>query len=177
MKNINTVPPNLKYGYEMTLSLARPGTPFSQEDRQFLEQAIAEYNGKSVYMANPKQINLLEVADSYIKIRLCSTQALTTPGRGLRTLTTILLNDSTSRFADRVTPGGQLFRVININQPTCRDASIDPARISDIDFVKAVLDYIAEKKDGSSACQKKRAAMEEMKKLAVETCIISSVAP
>ena len=47
MKNINTVPPNLKYGYEMTLSLARPGTPFSQEDRQFLEQAIAEYNGKS----------------------------------------------------------------------------------------------------------------------------------
>ena len=54
MKNINTVPPNLKYGYEMTLSLARPGTPFSQEDRQFLEQAIAEYNGKSVYMANPK---------------------------------------------------------------------------------------------------------------------------
>ena len=45
MKNINTVPPNLKYGYEMTLSLARPGTPFSQEDRQFLEQAIAEYNG------------------------------------------------------------------------------------------------------------------------------------
>lgn len=176
MENMSTVHPNLKYSYEMTLSLARPGTPFSKEDRQTLEKAIAEYNEKSIYMANPKQIHLLEVADSYISVRLFSTQVLTTPGRGLRMLTTILLNEPTSRFANRVTAGGQLFRVINIKQPTCENALMNPALISDVVFLKAIVDYIMEKKDGSTACQKKKAAMEEMKKLAVEAGIISSTA-
>jgi len=176
MENTNTVQADLKYSYEMALSLARPGTPFSDEDRQALKQGIACYNEKSVYMANPKQIQLLEIADSYIHIRLLSTQILTTPGRGLRTLTTILLNDFRSRFADRVTPGGQLFRVISVKQPTGGSALMNPALISDVDFVKAIIDYLVERKDGSAACQKKKAAVKEMKKLAVEAGIISSTA-
>lgn len=175
MENMNTVQANLKYSYDMTLSLARPGTPFSNKDRQALKQGIAGYNEKSVYMANPKLIQLLEIADSYIHIKLFSTQILTTPGRGLRTLTTILLNDPQSRFADRVTPGGQLFRVISVKQPT-ESTLINPALIPDADFFKAIFDYIMEKKDGSTACQRKKAAMEEMKKLAVEAGIISSTA-
>ena len=56
MKNINTVPPNLKYGYEMTLSLARPGTPFSQEDRQFLEQLPNIMENRSIWQIQNKSI-------------------------------------------------------------------------------------------------------------------------
>lgn len=171
MEKTSTVPPSLKYSYEMTLSLARPGTPFSKEDRQSLDKAIAEYNERSIYMSNPKQISLLEVADSYINIRLFSTQILTTPGRGLRTLTTILLNDPTSCFAARVTPGGQLFRVISIKKQARESSLMNPALISDVDFLKAIIDYIMGKKDGSTACQKKKAAMEKMKELAVESGI------
>lgn len=163
---------NLKYNYELTLSMAKPGNPFTEEDRKALERAIADYNQRSVYMANPKQIHLLDVAESYINIRLFSQAALGIPGRGLRTLTTILLNDPLSRFADRVTPGGQLFRVINVKQPACESALINPALISDADFVKAIIDYIIDR----STCPKKEAALAEMKKLAVEAGIISSTA-
>lgn len=173
MENANTLHPDLKYSYEMTLSLAKPGTPFSEEDRRALENAITEYNDKSIYMANPKQIQLLEIADSYINIKLFSTQVLSTPGRGLRTLTTILLNSLSSHFTDRVTPGGQLFRVISIKKPAYESTMINPALISDFDFLRAIIDYIEKKKDGSTACQKKKAAMGEMKKLAVEAGIIS----
>ncbi len=165
--------PSLKYQYAMSLSLARPGSPFSRKDRLSLEKAIAIYNEKSAYMANPKQIDLLEVTDYYINIRLFSTQPLATPGRGLRALTTILLSEPASRFADRVTPGGQLFRVISVKQPEIENASMDPALISDADFLKAMIDYITARKDGSAACQKRKAAVEEMKKLAVEAGIIS----
>lgn len=175
MEKIDAVHPELRYSYEMMLSLARPGTPFSNEDRQSLEKAVAEYNQKSIYMANPKQIHLLEVTESYINIRLLSTQALTAPGRGMRTLTTILLNDPTSRFADRVTPGGQLFRVISIKKPACEGSLTNPAFVSDVDFLKAIIDYIMGKKDGSTACQKKKAAMEKMKELAVESGIFPLV--
>lgn len=163
----------LKYVYEMTLSLARPGAPLSDEDYLAIEKGITEYNARSVYMANPKKIKLLETADSYVKIELSSTQALTTPGRGLRTLTTILMGEPASRFAERVAPGGQLFRVISIKQPPRENAEIDPASVSDIDFLKAILDYIMERKDSSTAAQKKKAAMEEMKILAVESGIIA----
>lgn len=175
MENMNTAQADLRYSYEMTLSLARPGAPFSTEDKQAIEQGIACYNEKTIYMANPKRIQLLEISDSYIRIELFSTQILTTPGRGLRTLTTILLNNPQSCFADRVTPGGQLFRVVSIKQPTGGSTLLNPALISDVDFLKAIIDYIfVEKKTGLTVSQKKKAAMEEMKKLAVETGIISS---
>lgn len=177
MENTNVIQAGLKYAYEMTLSLARPGAPLSEEDCLALEQGIAAYNAKSIYMANPKHIRLLETSDSYIRIELSSTQALNTPGRGLRTLTTILMNDSSSRFAERVTAGGQLFRVVDIKQPPRENTEIDPASVSDIDFLKAILDYIMERKDSSTAAQKKRAAIEEMKRLAVESGIIASTEP
>lgn len=167
----------LKYGYELTLSLARPGDPFSEEDRLSLEQAVAEYNQRSSSMANPKTISSLSVWDSYIRLRLYSTVALATPGRGLRTLTTILVNRQDQRFGKRVTAGGQLFRVMKIDnikaQAAGESAPIAPALISDVALIKALIDCHEERIDGSSESRRKRAAMTEIKKIALEAGILS----
>lgn len=154
----------MNYCYEMTLSMVSPGDPFGEEERKALAEAVEIYNARSVYMGNPKMIELVEMTESCISIKMFSTQALSTPGRGLRLLTTLLLETC---FKKRVTPSGQLFRVIAIKKPA-EAAAQNPAAISDMELIKALLDYYAEKKDSSSAAKKKRAAMEEIKRIAVE---------
>lgn len=77
-----TLSTRFAYHYDLTLSLALPGPEFSAEDRRTLENGINSYNERSIYMNNPKHISLLEMGKNHIKIRLSSTQMLTTPGRG-----------------------------------------------------------------------------------------------
>lgn len=154
----------MDYCYEMTLSMVSPGDPFGEEERTALVEAIETYNARSVYMGNPKMLELVEMTQSCIDVKMFSTQALSTPGRGLRLLTTLLLETC---FKKRVTPSGQLFRVIALKKPA-EAAMQNPADISDLELIKALLDYYAEKKDSSSAAKRKRAAMEEIKRIAAE---------
>lgn len=160
---------SLPYCYQMTLATYSPGIlPFSEEDRQILESAIETHNAESIFMNNPKHIQLLDLTDTCIYIKLTSAKALSTPGRGLGRFTALLLEHS--RFAQRVV-SGHVFRVIAIQRPA-EEKVKNPAAISDMELIKALLDYYDEKKDGSSAAKKKRAAIEEMKRLAVEVNII-----
>lgn len=161
----------MNYCYEMTLSMVSPGDPFGEEEQTTLAQAVETYNARSVYMGNPKAIELEEMTESCISLKLFSTQALSTPGRGLRLLTTLLLESPSSCFKKRVTPSGQLFRVIAIKKPT-EEAAQNPAAISDMELIKALLDYYDAKKDSSSAAKKKRAAMEEIKRIAVSVGMV-----
>lgn len=97
--NGETLSTRFAYHYDLTLSLALPGPEFSAEDRRTLENGINSYNERSIYMNNPKHISLLEMGKNHIKIRLSSTQMLTTPGRGLRALTAILVKTPPSKAA------------------------------------------------------------------------------
>ena len=78
--NGETLSTRFAYHYDLTLSLALPGPEFSAEDRRTLENGINSYNERSIYMNNPKHISLLEMGKNHIKIRLSSTQMLTTAG-------------------------------------------------------------------------------------------------
>ena len=160
--NGETLSTRFAYHYDLTLSLALPGPEFSAEDRRTLENGINSYNERSIYMNNPKHISLLEMGKNHIKIRLSSTQMLTTPGRGLRALTAILVK--TPSFEGRVTPGGQLFRVLHAERPDDRGGAPE--------LVKALVDYLLERKDGSAASRKKKAAVEAMKRLAIDAAMI-----
>ena len=159
--NGETLSTRFAYHYDLTLSLALPGPEFSAEDRRTLENGINSY---------PKHISLLEMGKNHIKIRLSSTQMLTTPGRGLRALTAILVK--TPSFEGRVTPGGQLFRVLHAERPDDRGGAPEAAAISDAELVKALVDYLLERKDGSAASRKKKAAVEAMKRLAIDAAMI-----
>ena len=125
--NGETLSTRFAYHYDLTLSLALPGPEFSAEDRRTLENGINSYNERSIYMNNPKHISLLEMGKNHIKIRLSSTQMLTTP---------------------------------------------EAAAISDAELVKALVDYLLERKDGSAASRKKKAAVEAMKRLAIDAAMI-----
>ena len=168
--NGETLSTRFAYHYDLTLSLALQGPEFSAEDRRTLENGINSYNERSIYMNNPKHISLLEMGKNHIKIRLSSTQMLTTPGRGLRALTAILVK--TPSFEGRVTPGGQLFRVLHAERPDDRGGAPEAAAISDAELVKALVDYLLERKDGSAASRKKKAAVEAMKRLAIDAAMI-----
>jgi hypothetical protein len=165
---------DLKYTYDLTLSLAKPGSTLTEKAiSSELEKGVEEYNRRSLFMANPKKIELRKIADDYVELRLRSTNALATPGRGIRALTTILLQSS-DYFKYCVTPGGQLFRVISISQPQPSERSlVDPAHVSDQEFLKALIDYFWEERSMPGASRKeKRSAIDEMKKLAAEVGII-----
>ena len=153
--NGETLSTRFAYHYDLTLSLALPGPEFSAEDRRTLENGINSYNERSIYMNNPKHISLLEMGKNHIKIRLSSTQMLTTPS-----------------FEGRVTPGGQLFRVLHAERPDDRGGAPEAAAISDAELVKALVDYLLERKDGSAASRKKKAAVEAMKRLAIDAAMI-----
>lgn len=155
----------LPYCYQMDLTTPSPDLPFTEEEKAALADAIEKYNASSLSMANPKEIELVEVSERYISLKLFSTQALTTPGRGLSRLTTLLLDTC---LAARVV-NKHLLRVIRIQRPTDAAMTKNPAStISDIELIKALLDYITTPKDSSSAAKKKRAAIEDMKRLGVQ---------
>ena len=159
----------MDYTYRLTLALIDP-EPITAEEERLLLAAIESYNQKSLLMNNPKKLKIIQMRENSLVVDLSSTQALSTPGRGLRTLTAILLKSEA--FQRRVSPNGQLFRTVKIEQP-CQDSmegAID--QISDVDFLKALLDYVYSRKD-SSTYRKKKLAFEEMKKLAVSSGIIT----
>lgn len=112
--NGETLSTRFAYHYDLTLSLALPGPEFSAEDRRTLENGINSYNERSIYMNNPKHISLLEMGKNHIKIRLSSTQMLTTRPRPAGADCHPGQNPS---FEGRVTPGGQLFRVLHAERP------------------------------------------------------------
>lgn len=47
----------------------------------------------------------------------------------------------------------------------------EAAAISDAELVKALVDYLLERKDGSAASRKKKAAVEAMKRLAIDAAM------
>lgn len=160
----------LPYCYQMDLTTPSPDLPFTEEEKAALADAIEKYNASSLSMANPKEIELVEVSERYISLKLFSTQALTTPGRGLSRLTILLLDTC---LAARVV-NKHLLRVIRIQRPTDESTTKNPAsNISTADLIKGLIDYVTTPKDSSSAAKKKRGAVEEMKRLGVESGIIS----
>ena len=151
--NGETLSTRFAYHYDLTLSLALPVRNFPLRTGALWRNGINSYNERSIYMNNPKHISLLEMGKNHIKIRLSSTQMLTTPGRGLRALTASWSKPPPS---SRVTPGGQLFRVLHTERPDDRGGAPEAAAISDAELVKALVDYLLERKDGSAASRKKR---------------------
>lgn len=159
----------MDYTYRLTLAFTDP-EPITAEEKRLLLAAIESYNQKSLLMNNPKQLKIVQMRENSLVVDLSSTQALSTPGRGLRTLTALLLKSEA--FQRRVGLNGHLFRTVKIGQPSHDSTEGGIDQISDLDFLKALLDYVYSKKDASTY-RKKKIAFEEMKKLAISSGIIT----
>lgn len=169
----------MSYTYDIELHLAEPKPTLNLLDKaDIIRKAELEYNLRSVHMQNCKTIKIHSIMPSFIKLTLSSDLFLNTVGRALRTFSMILIADYKDQdFISQVTKGGALFKTIQVNaesnvQPS--DSTIDFKQLSDLDLIKALMDYVYNKRDPDSTIyRKKRQAMEDIKRISIESGLIT----
>jgi len=168
----------MSYVYTIDLYLAAANPTLQLIDKKaVLKEAETRYNAKSVHMQNSKSLEIISIDPilNCVHMTLTSELSLNSVGRAFRTFSTILINDlGDADFKEQVTGSGALFKtVIPDKEKPSKEPGSSTAEISDLDFVKGLMDYLVNKRDpDSTAYRKKRMAMEEMKKIARESGLI-----
>lgn len=166
------------YEYEIELHLAsvKPTLDLRKKEN-IIRVAESEYNRRSVHMQNSKKISIIKIEATYIVMTLVSALSLNSVGRALRTFSSILLKEYEDvDFMKEVTTSGALFKAVQVDESskTKRDEKISSEEISDLDLIKGLMDYVYKKRDpDSTQYRKKRIAMEEIKRICLESGIIS----
>lgn len=167
----------MSYSYTIQLAFATPNPTITFTDKvDIIDNAIVEYNNRTFQMQNPKEIEKIALEPSILTLKLKSTLPLTSLGRALRTFSTILIKEyQDPDFIAQIASNGQLFTTVhsseNSNQAISNNA-IDINMIDDLEIVKALLDYLYKKRDSNSTVyRQKRAAMNKIKQIAVDSGI------
>ena len=169
--NGETLSTRFAYHYDLTLSLALPGPEFSAEDRRTLENGINSYNERSIYMNNPKHISLLEMGKKPHQDQALLHPDADHPGpRPAGADCHPGQNPPPSKAASHQEASSSAYSTRSA--PDDRGGAPEAAAISDAELVKALVDYLLERKDGSAASRKKKAAVEAMKRLAIDAAMI-----
>lgn len=166
------------YSYQLELSFYNPKAELDlQEDRilTILQEAVQSYNTTCSHAAqNPKMIELGKIYDKTFELELTSALPLTVPGKALRTLSKILLEHG--EFESQVTSSGQLLKVTVLRPGTeknTQDTLTAVSEIDDAELLKCLVDYVCKTKDtDSTTYRKKRAAISQMKQIALDAGII-----
>ena len=118
---------------------------------------------------NKKLISNLEVYENYITFTLSSEAYLDSVGRALRGYTCLVLKKN-EELLECTTPSGSLFKYSLIVDK--KDAE-EEIKITDSELIKALVDYVTSNRDTNSTIyRRKRNAIEDMKKIAIEGGII-----
>lgn len=145
------------------------------ERKNFIISQIKIFNDKSRRSAfNPKHIGLGEDGEKDIQltrttllITLYTQEALNTPGKAVRLLSQLLItSDKPDNLSDLLW-NKKLFRTFKVAsaEDSGSQSIIDLSGISDGELIKALIDFVCDKKDFSG---EKRNAIDQMKKIAVE---------
>lgn len=164
----------MTYEYLIGIRLATPNASIVLNQAPFsnaIRAAIEEYNSRSKSAPNPKYIELLPAnffADSFI-ITLTSEKELTSVGKALRVFSQIITN---SGVFDAYIKNGKVFTTFPVMQAGDEQKILDPDKISDVEILKALIDYVCNKSDSNSTTYKrKRNAMAQIKQIALESGI------
>lgn len=164
-----------KYEIELHLASVKPTLDLRKKE-EIIRSAEKEYNNRSVHMQNSKEIKISKIEATHMILTLLSTFSLNSVGRALRTFSTILLKEYEDvDFIKEVTTSGALFKAVQVNDTfdLKHNDKIVSKEISDLDLIKGLMDYVYKKRDpDSTVYRKKRIAMEEIKKLCIESGII-----
>jgi len=156
---------NLNYQYNLRLKFANPKQIGSfKEHQEYFLNCINLYNHAAQIARNTKKIEILHIDNNYIDICLYSNVDLTkAPGRALMNLTALLLNkendDFDNYFANHLYHN-KLFYTEQIS------VSKNYETLSDVEFVKSLIDYISKPKTEIS--KKEKSAMNRIKIIALE---------
>ncbi len=171
----------MPYIYEIEVQLATTQKKFSLQDKLgIVQDAIQRYNNRSYEMQNPKTLKLLEINHDSMFLILESSLPLYSLGRALRTFSVIIIKEiKDDDFVNAITPNGQLFSTRQLSKSEKEintEFSTDYAQIEDLDVIKALMDYVYKKRDpDSTTYRKKKAAFEQIKKIAFDSGIINNI--
>lgn len=165
-----------KYEIELHLASVKPTLDLRNKE-EIIRLAEGEYNRRSIHMQNSKEISISKIEATYMVLTLVSTLSLNSVGRALRTFSSILLKEyEDADFMKEVTTSGALFKAVQINDThnLKRDEKNITEEITDLDLIKGLMDYVYKKRDpDSTQYRKKRIAMEEIKRICIESGILS----
>ncbi len=169
----------MAYTYEVEIRLKTNQKHFKLEEKEGpLRDAIQRYNDRSSEMQNPKTLILKELHNDCMLLTLESVLPLNSVGRALRTFSIILIKEiKDPDFISAIAPNGQLFSTTQTknNQKIPMESNDNDIPINDLDVIKALMDYIYKKRDPDSTIyRRKRAAFEQIKKIALESGIIKT---
>lgn len=150
--------------YKLLLKFLNPNPVgiFSEHVRWF-EKCVEKFNTiVAESRANKREIEVIEVSDDYIKIKLSSELELgQAPGKSLVKLSQSLVNDCEDELYDDFFAQnlfhGKLFTFTNVE---------DVGELSDTDAVKALLDYLVTPQ--SQIAEGKKQAFKRIKKIIIE---------
>lgn len=145
------------------------------EHAEWFKKCVIAYNEKSeVSNVNRKKIEISEIKENEIVIKLLSEDKIETPGRALKYLSQLIITEGDVDYDDyysRHLFHKKLFKVTIPARVNDNDTIqyVDTSTISDSEFIKSLIDYLAKSKDYSEDCKK---TIEKMKVLAVEVGIL-----
>lgn len=160
---------NFNYSYNLRLIFANPNQIGSfKEHQEYFQNCVNQYNNAAKMARNKKQIEILHINSNHIDICLYSNADLTkAPGRALMHLTTLLVNkennDFDNYFANHLYHN-KLFYTEQIS------VSKHYETLSDVEFVKSLIDYISKPK--TEKTEKEKTTMNRIKLIALENGLV-----
>lgn len=160
---------DFNYHYNLRLRLANPNQAGAfTEHTAFFVGCVEAYNDAAKKARNIKKIDIVKVESKYIDICLYSNADLTkAPGRALMHLTTLLLNEERDGYDSYFTDHLYHNKLFSTEQISI---SKDYESLSDVEFVKRLIDYISRPKGEIS--EKDKSTMNRIKLIALENDLV-----
>lgn len=157
------------YSYNLRLRFTNPNQTGSfQEHEKYFRDCVEEYNNAAQSARNTKKIEILHIDSDHIDICLHSNADLTkAPGRALMHLTTLLIDEKNDGYDNYFTNHlyhNKLFSTEQISVSKSYES------LSDVEFVKSLVDYISRPKGEIS--EKDKSTMNRIKMIALENGLI-----
>lgn len=135
----------MKHIYLVTIQFAKAGVKFDEQVQRAIDKSVANYNARSLFARNPKQILEYEFSKnlSTMKVILQSNERLPVPARALRLFSVYLLNETFVGDGGYIA-GKQLFKMSSteINEDIkCESVEVE---ISGVDLLRKVNDKAAQ---------------------------------
>lgn len=135
----------MKHRYLVIIQFAKAGVKFDEQVQRAIDESVANYNARSLFARNPKQILEYEFSKnlSTMKVILQSDKRLPVPARALRLFSVYLLNETFVGNGGYLT-GKQLFKMSSteINEDI-KGESVE-VEISGVDLLRKVNDKAAQ---------------------------------
>ena len=172
---LKLVNPNIEEGF---LDIEESPRKFKVAKRDFFHNAVERFNEISIKSrTNKRRLRILSYENDRIQIKLSCEKEIDYPGRAIKYLSQLLINESTedNDFFQRALYHKKLFEII-VSAETSNEFGTtitEPTSVSDEKLIHALISYLLKPKvPYTKELNQQRKAWDEIKIKAVESGII-----